>query len=41
MMVHKSVDWEFVVPESPWRGGAWGRLIRSVKHTLHKVVGRA
>ena len=41
MMVNKGVDWEFIVPKSPWRGGAWERLIRSVKRSLHKVVGRA
>ncbi|XP_065056348.1 uncharacterized protein LOC135684356 [Rhopilema esculentum] len=30
MIVDKGVDWEFIVPKSPWMGGAWERLIRSL-----------
>ena len=32
--------WNFIVPSSPWWGGWWERLVRSVKTALRKSVGR-
>ena len=40
-LVRKGVKWQFIVDRSPWKGGAWERLIRSVKRCLNKVIGRA
>ena len=37
----KQVKWQFIVDRSPWQGGAWERLIRSVKRCLLKIVGRS
>ena len=37
----RKVDCKFIVALSPWMGGAWERLIRSVKHCLVKVIGHA
>ncbi|XP_065060581.1 uncharacterized protein LOC135687855 [Rhopilema esculentum] len=37
----KGVKWQFIVDRSPWQGGAWERLIRSVKRCLKKVIGRS
>ena len=31
--------WKFIVPLSPWFGGWWERLIRSIKTALRKTVG--
>ena len=36
----QGVKWHFIVERSPWHGGMWERLIRSVKRCLIKVVGR-
>lgn len=32
-------QWKFIVPRSPWWGGWWERLVRSVKHALRKSLG--
>ena len=32
-------EWRFIAPNSPWWGGWWGRLVRSVKSALRKTVG--
>ena len=37
----QGVRWIFITERSPWQGGAWERLIRSVKRCIIKVVGRA
>ena len=37
----QGVKWQFITERSPWEGGAWERLIRSVKRCIVKVVGRA
>lgn len=33
--------WNFICPRSPWWGGWWERLVRSVKSGVKKTVGRA
>ena len=38
---NRKVDGKFIVALSPWLGGAWERLIRSVKRCLVKIIGRA
>ncbi len=35
-----SPDWKYIVPRSPWWGGWWERLVRSVKSALKKSLGR-
>ena len=34
------VDWQFITPYAPWRGGFYERLNKSVKEPLRKVMGR-
>ena len=31
--------WKFIVPRSPWWGGWWERLVKSVKSSLRKSLG--
>ncbi len=35
---HISPQWKFIVPRSPWWGGWWERLIRSVKSAIRKTL---
>ena len=37
---HVAPDWRFIAPHSPWWGGWWERLIRSMKSSLKKTFGR-
>ncbi|XP_065070793.1 uncharacterized protein LOC135695590 [Rhopilema esculentum] len=37
----RGVKWDFILDRSPWQGGMWERLVRSVKRCLKKVIGRA
>ena len=32
-------EWRFIAPNSPWWGGWWERLVRSMKSALRKTVG--
>ncbi|XP_076044749.1 uncharacterized protein LOC143027355 [Oratosquilla oratoria] len=34
-----SPEWKFIAPRSPWWGGWWERLVRSVKSALKKYLG--
>ena len=36
---HLAPKWKFIVPHSPWWGGWWERLVRSVKVGLRKSLG--
>ena len=33
------IDWKFIVPRAPWRGGVWERIVGITKNTLKKVTG--
>ena len=35
-----SITWKFITPRAPWQGGFYERLVRSVKVTLKKALGR-
>lgn len=34
-------EWKYIAPRSPWWGGWWERLVRSVKEALRKSLGKA
>ena len=34
-----NIDWKFILPLSPWCGGFYERLARTVKNTLGKILG--
>lgn len=40
-MGHLRITWKFNAPLSPWWGGWWERLIRSIKSALRKSLGRS
>ena len=40
-LTSKGIKWKFIVERSPWRGGWWERLVRSVKEPLRNVLGKA
>ena len=35
-----AVEWRFICPRSPWWGGWWERLVRSVKNGIRKTIGK-
>ena len=35
------IDQDFILPRSPWWGGFYERLVRTVKSTLNKTIGKA
>lgn len=37
----RGVDWMFNIEKAPWWGGAFERMVRSVKRCLRKMVGRS
>ncbi|XP_056094778.1 uncharacterized protein LOC130073406 [Rhinichthys klamathensis goyatoka] len=37
----KGITWRFIVERAAWWGGFWERLVRSVKTSLRKVLGKA
>ena len=36
-----AIKWEFIPPCSPWFGGFYERLVKSVKVPLRKVLGKS
>ena len=38
---HKNIRWLFNFAKSPWWGGMYERLIKEMKKTLHKTLGRS
>ncbi|XP_039537635.1 LOW QUALITY PROTEIN: uncharacterized protein LOC120485906 [Pimephales promelas] len=37
----KGITWRFIVERAAWWGGFWERLVRSVKMSMRKVLGKA
>ncbi|GFW23766.1 uncharacterized protein TNCV_2033091 [Trichonephila clavipes] len=37
----KRIIWKNIIERSPWWGGFYERLVRSVKESLHKILGKA
>ncbi|KAL6737890.1 hypothetical protein Aduo_011495 [Ancylostoma duodenale] len=35
-----SIQWNFIPPTSPWMGGAWKRMVGTVKRALLKTIGK-
>ena len=40
-LLRNDIDIKFILSVSPWRGGFYERLVRSVKMPLNKVLGKA
>ena len=38
-MCYSGIKWNFILEKSPWWGGFYERMVRSIKNTLNKVVG--
>ena len=39
-LARQDINWRFNLSRSPWWGGMYERLIKVVKKTLHKILGR-
>lgn len=39
-LIKNGINWHFNSPVSPWRGGAFERLIQSIKFHLKRTIGR-
>ncbi len=39
-LASQSITWQFNLSKSPWRGGLYERLIREIKKTLYKTLGK-
>ena len=35
------IKWKYIIEASPWWGGFWERLVKSIKRTLHVTISRA
>ncbi|KRZ56324.1 hypothetical protein T02_10589 [Trichinella nativa] len=40
-LVGHRIHWKFITERAPWMGGYWERLVRSIKESLRKNLGRA
>ena len=40
-LVVQGIKWKFIVAASPWWGGFWERLIRSMKRSLNRIIYRS
>ncbi|CDW58087.1 hypothetical protein TTRE_0000638901 [Trichuris trichiura] len=40
-LASRRIIWKFITEQSPWDGGAWERLVRSVKTALKKTLHRS
>lgn len=39
-LTNNRVTWRFIVDRAPWWGGFWERMVKTVKQSLKKAVGR-
>ncbi|KHJ98931.1 hypothetical protein OESDEN_01077 [Oesophagostomum dentatum] len=39
-MSNQLIEWSHITPYSPWKGGFYERLIKTVKHALFMVIGK-
>ena len=39
-MANQKITWSFIVEKTPWWGGFWERLVKSIKRPLKKIIGR-
>lgn len=37
----RGIEWKFIIERGPWWGGFWERLVRTIKSSLRKVIGRS
>ena len=35
---NRGMKWKFIIEGAPWTGGAWERLVASVKRCLKKII---
>ncbi|KRY21777.1 Gamma-tubulin complex component 4 [Trichinella patagoniensis] len=40
-LVGHRIHWKFITERAPWMGGYWERLVRSIKESLRKILGKA
>ena len=40
-LARENIRWQFNLAKSPWWGGVYERLIKEIKNTLHKTLGRS
>ena len=40
-LTEKSITWKYICPLSPWWGGYWERLMKTIKIPLKKTLGRS
>ena len=40
-LAQKSIKWKYICPLSPWWGGYWERLMKTIKIPLKKVLGKS
>ena len=41
VVAQRNLDWEFICPRAPWRGGFYERMVGTVKLALIKTLGRS
>ena len=37
-LIAKGIKWKFNAPVSPWMGGIWESLVKSVKRSLQVII---
>ena len=40
-LARENIRWQFNLAKSPWWGRVYERLIKEIKNTLHKTLGRS